>query len=120
MQLEPDSESAYETWLQLGKLRLANPAWSTRSIDALQNASRLKPKAAEPWATMGEVYFRKGFQANAVACFRRALDLDPSVPIPADVDLRVLDAPAPAAPAPPAGGGLFSRFRSLLGRSDKT
>ena len=66
----------------LGRLRLNNPAWSTRAIEALQMASRLNPRAAEPWALMGELYRRKGFKANAQGCFRRALELDPSVAVP--------------------------------------
>jgi len=117
VQLEPDADAAYEAWLLLGQLRLANPAWSTRSIDALQNASRIRPKAAEPWAAMGEVYHRKGFRTNAVACFRRALELDPSVPIPPDVDVTTPDAVPGAAHS---SGGLFSKFRSMLGRPEKS
>jgi hypothetical protein len=118
VQLQPEGDAAFEAWLLLGQLRLANPAWSTRAIDALQCASRIRPKAAEPWAAMGELYNRKGFQANAVACFRRALELDPSVPIPPDVDLTSL--PEAEGGASAGGGGLFSRFRSILGRSDKS
>jgi hypothetical protein len=117
VQLLPEGDGAYDAWLMLGQLRVANPAWSTRAIDALQNASRIRPKAAEPWAAMGEVYHRKGFPANAVACFRRALELDPSVPVPPDVDLNATFE-ADADPTP-SGGGLFSRLRSMLGRSDK-
>jgi len=117
VQLEPDEDPAYEAWLTLGQLRMANPAWSTRSIDALQNASRLRPKAAQPWAAMGEVYFRKGFQTNALACFRKALELDPSVPIPPGVELLVKTAPPEAKPTQ---GGLLGKFRSILGRSDKS
>ena len=115
VQLDPEEGNAYEAWLLLGQLRMTNPAWSTRAIDALQNASRLKLKAAEPWASMGEVYFRKGFRANAVACFNRALELDPSVPIPPDVDLKE-EFPTGHAQAPL---GIFQRFRAMLGGSDK-
>jgi tetratricopeptide (TPR) repeat protein len=118
VQLDPEEGSAFEAWLLLGKLRMGNPAWSTRSIDALQTASRLHPKAAEPWAAMGEVYFRKGFKTNAIACFQRALELDPSVPIPPDVDFReegVRSQPQPQAQS----GSLFGRFKSMLGRTEK-
>jgi len=115
VQLEPEAGNAYEAWLLLGRLRMTNPAWSTRAIDALQNASRLKLKAAEPWAGMGEVYYRKGFKANAIACFNRALELDPSVPIPPDVDLQ--EEFPNAAVQPPTG--LFKRFKAMLGRPDK-
>ena len=116
VQLDPEEGSAFEAWLLLGKLRMGNPAWSTRSIDALQTASRLHPKAAEPWAAMGEVYFRKGFKTNAVACFQRALELDPSVPIPPDVDFRE-ESPRPQPQT--QGGSLFGRFKSMLGRTEK-
>lgn len=109
VKLDPDSEQAYEPWLLLGKHRLVNPAWSTRAIEALQAASRLQPKAAEPWALMGEVYHRKGFKANAKACFKRALELDPSVAIPADVNPKEPDVDAPETT------GLFGRFKAMLG-----
>lgn len=112
VRLDPDSEQSYEPWLLLGKHRLTNPAWSSRAIEALQAASRLKPRAAEPWALMGEVYHRKAFKANTKACFKKALELDPSVAIPDDVDLKD-DTPEPGA----GGGGLFSRFRGMLGGS---
>ena len=83
IKLDGDSPGAFESWLLLGRLRISNPAWSTRAIEALQVASRLNPRAAEPWALMGELYHRKGFKANAQGCFRRALELDPSVAVPA-------------------------------------
>jgi len=109
VQLDPDSEAAYEPWLALGKLRLSNPAWSTRAIEALQNASRLRPKAAEPWAHMGELYHRKAFKANALACFKKALELDPSVPVPPDLDLKDED-------LDPETRSLFGRFKAMLSR----
>lgn len=110
VKLDPDSEQAYEPWLLLGKHRLTNPAWSTRAIEALQAASRLKPKAAEPWALMGEVYHRKAFKANAKACYKKAVELDPTVLIPDDLQLQD-EAPE----LEDGGGGLFSRFRAILG-----
>jgi hypothetical protein len=120
VQLDPGSEYAYAVWLLLGKLRMSNPAWSTRSINALQSASRIRPKEAEPWVGMGEVYYRKGFRTNAVACFHKALELDPSVPIPPEVDYRDLEAELPPEPLPPPPKSLFSRFKSVLGGTDKT
>jgi len=109
VRLDPDSEQAYGAWLLLGKHRLTNPAWSTRAIEALQAASRLKPKAGEPWALMGELYHRKGFKANAKACFKKALELDPSVQVPADVNVKEED-------EAPESKGLLERFKSILGR----
>jgi len=109
VRLDPDSEQAYGAWLLLGKHRLTNPAWSTRAIEALQAASRLKPKAGEPWALMGELYHRKGFKANAKACFKKALELDPSVQVPADVNVKEED-------EAPESKGLLDRFKSILGR----
>lgn len=111
VRLDPEGEGAYEPWLLLGKHRTANPAWATRAIEALQAASRLRPKAAEPWALMGEVYHRKGFSTNARACFRKALELDPSVAVPPEVDLKGGETDASEA-APP---GLLGRFKALLG-----
>lgn len=119
VQLDPASEYAYVVWVLLGNLRMANPAWSTRSINAFQAASKIRPKAADPWIGMGVVYYRKGFRTNAVACFHKALELDPSAPIPPEVDYRDLEAELPPEPAPPPSKSLFSRFRSVLGGSDK-
>lgn len=110
IKLDGDSPTAYEGWLLLGRLRLGNPAWSTRAVEALQVASRIRPQAAEPWALMGELYHRKGFHANAQGCFRRALELDPSVAVPSDYrgeggseTLR-------------GESGIMGRLRAMLGR----
>lgn len=118
VKLDGDSPAAYEPWLLLGRLRTSNPAWSTRAIEALQTASRLRPKAAEPWALMGELYHRKGFKANAQGCFRRALDLDPSVAVPTDWDE---DPALEPNPRDSQGGGLkiMDRIKSILGRGER-
>ncbi len=107
IKLDGESPRSYEAWLLLGKLRLANPAWSTRAIEALQAASRANDKLAEPWALMGELYHRKGFLANAQGCYKKALELDPSVQVPDDVILAVEGGKHP--------GGLFGRLKSMLG-----
>ena len=113
IKLDGDSPGAYEPWLLLGRLRLTNPAWSTRAIEALQVASRLNSRAAEPWALMGELYHRKGFQANAQGCFRRALELDPSVAVPAG-----WSAPEGAAGGPTRDpqSSLMGKLRGMFGR----
>ncbi|HJV22359.1 MAG TPA: hypothetical protein VJ570_06670 [Holophagaceae bacterium] len=109
LKLDGEGPRSYEAWLLLGKLRLANPAWSTRAIEALQAASRANDKAAEPWALMGELYHRKGFLANAQGCYKKALELDPSVQVPDDVILA-------AEGGKNSQGGLFGRLKSMLGR----
>jgi cytochrome c-type biogenesis protein CcmH/NrfG len=115
IKLDGDSIESYDAWLLLGRLRLANPAWSTRAIEALQVASRLKPKVAEPWVLMGELYHRKGFRANAQGCFRRALELDPSVAVPADWAAE--SEPETASRDAKVGGpGFMGRLKSILGR----
>jgi tetratricopeptide (TPR) repeat protein len=96
----------------LGRLRLSNPAWSTRAIEALQVASRLNPRAAEPWALMGELYHRKGFHANAQGCFRRALELDPSVAVPAGWSQEDPALPVAKEDHP----GLMGKLRGMFGR----
>ena len=112
IKLDVDSPGAYESWMLLGRLRLSNPAWSTRAIEALQVASRLNPRAAEPWALMGELYHRKGFKANAQGCFRRALELDPSVAVPAGWSIE-----DPALPTQKDGqSGLMGKLRGMFGR----
>ena len=113
LKLDGDSPGAFEGWMLLGRLRLSNPAWSTRAIEALQVASRLNPRAAEPWALMGELYHRKGFQANAQGCFRRALELDPSVAVPSGWSLLK----DPTMPASKEGqGGLMGKLKGMFGR----
>jgi cytochrome c-type biogenesis protein CcmH/NrfG len=112
LKLDGDSPGAFEAWMLLGRLRLSNPAWSTRAIEALQVASRLNPKAAEPWALMGELYHRKGFHANAQGCFRRALELDPSVAVPAGWSLKDPTMPAPKE----SQGGLMGKLKGMFGR----
>ncbi len=112
IKLDGDSPGAFESWMLLGRLRLSNPAWSTRAIEALQVASRLNPRAAEPWALMGELYHRKGFRANAQGCFRRALELDPSVAVPAG-----WSAQDPMMPITREGqNGLMGKLRGMFGR----
>lgn len=115
IKLDGDSPAAYEVWLMLGRLRISNPAWSTRAIEALQVASRLNPRAAEPWALMGELYHRKGFKANAQGCLRRALELDPSVAIPAGWSSDASLDPS-ARDSQGGGSGFMGRLKSILGR----
>jgi tetratricopeptide (TPR) repeat protein len=112
LKIDGDSPGAFEAWMLLGRLRLSNPAWSTRAIEALQVASRLNPKAAEPWALMGELYHRKGFHANAQGCFRRALELDPSVAVPAGWSMKEANQPLPKE----SQGGLMGKLKGMFGR----
>ena len=120
LKLDPDSPQSYEAWLLLGKLRLGNPAWSTRAVEALQAASRIQAKAAEPWALMGELYLRKGFKANAKGCFKKALELDPSVPIPPGLDLAEEVAEGKSADAGTSlMGRLGTGLKAMLGRGEK-
>ena len=78
---------AYDSWLLLGRLRMANPAWVVRAMDALQAANKLRPKAGEPFALMGELYHRKGFKREAAQNYRKAIELNPLLPIPQEVDM---------------------------------
>ncbi len=119
IKLDGDSIESYDAWLLLGRLRLANPAWSTRAIEALQVASRLKPKVAEPWVLMGELYHRKGFIANAQGCFRRALELDPSVAVPSDWAAGEEEPQALKEGSASILGRLGSGLRAMLGRQDR-
>ena len=114
IKLDGDSPGAYEPWLLLGRLRLTNPAWSTRAIEALQVASRLNSRAAEPWALMGELYHRKGFQANAQGCFRRALELDPSVAVPAGWSAP--EGATAGGPTRDPQSSLMGKLRGMFGR----
>ena len=90
-----EGRDAYAPWLLLGRLRLGNPAWSHRAMEALRMAARLDPRAAEPWVLMGGLYRAKGLTVNAEGCYRRAQGLDPHVviPPPEAPDAAVEDAP---------------------------
>ena len=111
IKLDPDSPSSYEIWMMLGDLRQGNPAWSTRAIEAYQAAARAKPKMGKPWFCMGQLYHRKGFGTNAMGCFRKAVELDPSLEIPD----QSLGLEPPAAPK----GGVMDRLRGLFGGDKK-
>ena len=61
---------------------------------------------------MGDLYHRKGFRANAQGCIRRALELDPSVAVPAG-----WSRPEPAEPTAREGqAGLMGKLRGIFGR----
>jgi hypothetical protein len=109
---DPDAPEAFPAWLLLGQLRMTNPAWSTRAVEALQQASRINPKAAEPWAVMGEIYHRKGFKANARGCFKKAIELDPSVQVPSDFSME----DRPVEPEEKGPAGVFERLKGLMRR----
>lgn len=99
VRLDPEGPIAYDSWLLLGRLRMANPAWIVRAMDALQAANKLRPKAGEPFALMGELYHRKGFKREAAQNYRKAIELNPLLPIPQEVDMTAADE-APEAPEP--------------------
>jgi hypothetical protein len=112
VQVLPEGDAAYEAWLMLGKLRMANRAWAVRAVEALEHAVRIRAWEAEPWAAMGEIHHRMGVKSKAEACFQRVLELDPSFPIPQDVNLEAFQ--KAAFPAKPGKKGLFG------GRGRKT
>ena len=111
VKLDPDSPRSYDAWMMLGDLRQGNPAWSTRAVEAYQAAASAQPMKGEPWLRMGEVYHRKGFSTNATGCFRKALEIDPSLEVP---DEKI-------GPAPVESGkdGLLGRLKGLLGGDKK-
>jgi len=111
IKLDPDSSRSYETWMMLGDLRQGNPAWSTRAIEAYQAAARAQPKKGEPWLRMGQLYHRKGFGTNATGCFRKAMELDPSLEMP-DHALGVEHTAAPKE-------GVMGRLRGFFGGEKK-
>jgi Flp pilus assembly protein TadD len=72
----------------LGKLRMTNLNWCARALHALKNASRIRAREAEPWTRMGELQHRMGSDSQAGACFRKALELDPSAKLPPGIQLK--------------------------------
>ena len=91
VKLDSEGPVAYDSWLLLGRLRMANPAWVVRAMDALQAANKLRPKAGEPFALMGELYHRKGFKREAAQNYRKAIELNPLLPVPTEVDPTAAD-----------------------------
>lgn len=91
VKLDSGGPVAYDSWLLLGRLRMANPAWVVRAMDALQAANKLRPKAGEPFALMGELYHRKGFKREAAQNYRKAIELNPLLPVPQEVDMTAAD-----------------------------
>ena len=113
VRLDPDSRGSFEAWLMLGKLRLTNPAWMNRAIEALQMATRVNPLVGEPWALMGELYIKKGFKSNASSCYKKAREMDPSIPLPEGIDFTQNPPPT----SPETGGnapGLMGRIKGLF------
>ena len=102
VRIDPGGSVAYDSWLLLGRLRMANPAWIVRAMDALHAANNLRPKAGEPFALMGDVYQRKGFKREAAQNYRKAIELNPLLPVPYDVDMTAADE-EPDTPQPKAG-----------------
>lgn len=82
IQLDGTSPASYATLLLVGKLGTTHPACATLAIEALRAASLIHPGAAQPWALMGEVFHGTGHWDNARGCFRRALELNPSLVVP--------------------------------------
>ncbi len=111
IKLDPDSPRSFEAWMLLGDLRQGNPAWSTRAIEAYQAATRAQPRKGEPWLCMGQLYHRKGFATNATGCFRKAMELDPSLEIPDQT--AIPDHPAPHRE------GVMHRLRGFFGGERK-
>ena len=101
VRMDPEGLIAYDSWLLLGRLRMANPAWLMRALDALQAANRLRPNAGEPFALMGEVYHRKGFKREAAQNYRKAVELNPQLSVPPEVDLTAADEEPPASKLQP-------------------
>lgn len=107
VKLDPETPRSFDAWMLLGDLRQGNPAWSTRAIEAYQVAARVQPRRGEPWLCMGQLYRRKGFEANATGCFRKAMELDPSLEIP--------DHGEAEDPAAGPREGLLGKLRGFLG-----
>ena len=117
VQLDPASDAAFDAWLLLARLRMANPLLATPAVNAFQAAARIRPAAAEPWTGLCEVYHRKGLDIQAADCFSQARERDPALPLPPWL-------PPQAPEAGPRDGSalsdsLFQRFRSILGDTEK-
>jgi hypothetical protein len=59
---------------------------------------------------MGEIYHRKGFRANAQGCFKKAIELDPSVPVPPDFVMDDRESEAEGKPS----GGMLGKLKGLM------
>jgi tetratricopeptide (TPR) repeat protein len=95
LRLRPDDLTAYEAWLTLGRLRSPNLVWSARAIQALTNAARIRKAEADPWVALGELHRRMGDDKEAIACFRKAFELNPTVTLPRGVEVHKAPESAP-------------------------
>ena len=71
---------------------------------------KLRSSSRKGQEVMGEIYHRKGYEPDAVTCYRKARKLDAGVWVPPDVDLN-----GPTAEDPKPKRGLLGSFRALLG-----
>lgn len=113
--LDGTSPASFEALLLLGKLGATDPACATQAIEALRAASRIHPRAAQPWALMGEIFHRTGHWHNARGCFRRALELNPSLAVPREYqDLQQQAQPAKGQAQ--RESSLIERMKGMFGR----
>ena len=68
-------------------------ALCARGIPHLERALALKPNLIGALGQLGIAYFARYRSADAIACYRRALAIDPDMP---DVLTNLGEAPAPA------------------------
>lgn len=109
VKIDPEGPMSYEAWLLLGRVRMANPAWSRRALEAMQCANKLRPNAGEPFALMGELYLRKGFKVEAARNYRKSIELNPLINVPPEVDMTLAEQ-EPEAPKPEPS--VWQRMRS--------
>jgi serine/threonine-protein kinase len=89
----------------LARAYLRNPRWVKRAEDLLQRVIQEAPEHAEAYVVLGNIYRAGEIKTRAIAMYRRALVLQPSLP-EAHEGLRALE------PAPPAiaEAGLMKRL----------
>lgn len=91
-----------------------NPNWLPRAVEAARSAVELSPESAVLLTRLAHLHERRGDRARAMARYREALELDPTL-ADARAGIERLAAEAPDS----RSGGLVRRLLSRLGRGPR-
>ncbi len=73
---ENDRENLGLVYFNLGSLYVINKRY-TEALEAFELSNKINPRGARSWAARGWLLEQLGFPDKAIACFKRAIALDP-------------------------------------------
>ena len=74
---DPGDPENYRRYVEVAGLYFQMKEY-VRAVEELGRASELRPALSEPHVLMGDCYVRLGRKKEALACYRKALELNPS------------------------------------------